>query len=582
MLFLPWLACHSQNKPAITSVLLREHVEVLASPGLKGRYPGTEGDKAASAYIASRLAEYGLELYRGDGFQPFQVRTGARQGGGNHLVVNGFNAEVGRDFVPLSISGNGEADGPLVFGGYGFRIVNEEFTWDDYQDVDVTGKIVLILLGAPDPPAGSDIDPFEDAGSVRMKILNARDRGASAVLFVAGPQYDDKDELDFGAVRESPAGLPVLRVSREFIGKALDGQGIDIPALESEMALNRKRITKYLECQASLEAEVITETAETRNVVAWIPATDTGFRQEWVVVGAHFDHLGMGGPGSSSRTPDQVAVHPGADDNASGVAGMIEIAGLLSQQKKQLRRSVLFVAFAAEEMGLLGSKHFVEESPIDLTRISAMINLDMIGRLNEERRLAVGGTGTAVEMDSLLAAIDQRGLNYATSPEGYGPSDHAAFYSAGIPVLFYSTGAHLDYHTPADTPDRLNYEAMALIATQAAAMVRSIANHGNRLTFTEAGPRTADTGRRKLKVTLGIMPDVSGTENNGLRVEFATPGKPAQLAGIAKGDLIVAMNGLPVNNIYDYMGRLQQLKPGQVVSVEVIRNGRKLVVLVQL
>ncbi|MDD3385355.1 MAG: M20/M25/M40 family metallo-hydrolase [Bacteroidales bacterium] len=576
------LASFAQNRSDNLTKSLREHVEVLASQDLEGRYPGTAGDRTASSYIADHWTDYGLTLFNSEGFQPFKVRTGVSQGVNNQLIINDVRAESGKDFIPMFVSGNGLAEGELVFAGYGFRIKDGDHRWDDFENIDVKDKIVLMLLGAPDPPADSDIDPFEDAGSLRVKILNARDQGAAAVLFVAGPRYDEKDVLEFEALRESPAGIPVLRVSRGYIGKVFAGLDMDIAALEADLAARGESLARTTNLKVSLQADVTTEWAETCNVIAWIPAVDTGLRHEWVVIGAHFDHLGMGGQGSNSRAQDTVAVHPGADDNASGVAGIIEIAGILTNQEMPLKRSVLFVAFGAEELGLLGSKYFVEEPPVDLNRISAMINLDMIGRLNEERRVNVSGTGTAVEMDSLLAAYSPHDFHYVTSPEGYGPSDHAAFYSAGIPVLYFSTGAHLDYHTPQDTPDKLDYNSMSLIISQIAELTNAIANHPSKLTFSEAGPRKADSGRRNLKVTLGIMPDVSGTSNDGLRVEFATPGKPAHQAGIRKGDRIVAMNGLSVQNIYEYMSRLQQLKAGQVVSVEVIRDERPLVFLVQL
>jgi hypothetical protein len=211
-----------------------------------------------------------------------------------------------------------------------------------------------------------------------------------------------------------------------------------------------------------------------------------------------------------------------------------------------------------------------------------MVNMDMVGRPNEEKRLAISGTGTALEMDSLLELVKPGKLTWAKSPEGPGPSDHSSFYSIDIPVLYFSTGAHLDYHTPGDTPDKLDYTNMAEIANEVSEIILDIADAPKALTFKESGPKASDSGRRKLKVTLGIMPDVSGSDNNGLRVEFAIPGKPAQLAGITKDDRIVGINGLPVTNVYDYMTRLQFLKPGQTVSVELLRGEKKIIVLVQL
>jgi hypothetical protein len=454
--------------------------------------------------------------------------------------------------------------------------------WDDFKNVDVKGKIGIILLGAPEPDKNSKEDPFESQGSIRSKLLQARDAGAKGVILVAGPVYDEKDEIEFGTLKENSAGLPVIRVKRNFLNVSLKNAGITIEEIEKKLNTSHSPVSVALGISAEIKTEVISHKAETRNVIGYLPAAKSGKNAEYVVVGAHYDHLGMGGVGSNSRVPDTVGVHGGADDNASGVSAVIEMAGRLSALASKLNRGVIFVAFTGEEMGLLGSKYFVEHSPVPTGTITAMFNLDMVGRPNEENRITISGTGTAAEMDSLLNLMVPGKLSYSRSPEGYGPSDHASFYSSGIPVFYFSTGAHLDYHTPGDTPDKLNYNVMKSLSDQVADLILSVANAPAKLTFRESGPKTNESGRRKLKVTLGIMPDVSGTDNNGLRVEFATPGKPAQLAGIKKGDRIIGINGMPVTNVYDYMTRLQTLKPGQTVSVEIMRDEKKIVVLVQL
>jgi aminopeptidase YwaD len=575
-------ACTAQNSAGISSAELKNHVQYLASQDLAGRYPGTNGDVSAAIYIRDCYRKYGLNLFPDDGFQSFQVTTGIKKGSNNFLTINGQVANSDSDFSPIPISENGKVESTLVFLGYGFRIKDDNLTWDDYEGVNARGKVAIILLGAPEPQSASEIDPFEEYGSIRLKLLNARDAGVSAVIFVAGPSYDEKDEIDFGTIKENSAGLPVIRAKRLFINQVLAEKGINIENLESNLNHFQKPTSSAFDIKVSLQADVVTQTATTQNVVGWIQAPDTGAIQEWVVVGAHFDHLGMGGMGSNSRVQDTVGVHPGADDNASGVSAMIEMAGYLASIKDQLKRSVLFVAFTGEEMGLLGSKFFVANSPFPIRRISAMINLDMVGRPNEEKKLSIGGTGTAMEIDSILNQVKPGSLVWGKSPEGFGPSDHASFYTADIPVLYFSTGAHLDYHTPADTPDKLDYNAMSEISSLVSEVVLLIATSPSQLTFVKSGQKASDSGRRKLKVTLGIMPDVSGAENNGLRVEFATPGKPAQLAGITKGDRIVAINGLPVTNVYDYMTRLQTLKPGQTVSVELVRGDKTVLILVQL
>ncbi len=319
----------------------------------------------------------------------------------------------------------------------------------------------------------------------------------------------------------------------------------------------------------------------THNVIGILKAPEGPHSDEYIVFGGHYDHLGMGGPGTGTRALGVHAVHYGADDNASGTAGVIELAGYFSGKKKELSRSMVFVAFAAEEMGLLGSKFFVENSPVELDKIAAMFNIDMIGRLKEEKSVSIGGTGTAVEFDSLLSVVQSGDLKLAFSPEGSGPSDHASFYAKDIPVLFISTGAHLDYHTPGDSVGSLNVEGMGQVTQYIADLATSIGGQ-EELTFKEAGPKRSTSNRQTIKVTLGFMPDFTDSSNEGLRVDFPTPGKPAARAGIKKGDRVVGINGLKVTNIQDYMVRMQTLEAGQIVTVEVVRDGEKIVLLVQL
>jgi hypothetical protein len=292
----------------------------------------------------------------------------------------------------------------------------------------------------------------------------------------------------------------------------------------------------------------------------------------------------MGGPGSSSRAVDTIGVHHGADDNASGVAMMLELAEKFSGTKGSHKRSIICIAFTGEEEGLLGSKHFTEDPGIDLSKVNAMINLDMVGRLNETNNLQISGVGTATGLKDLIyARTDTSVIKLTLSDEGYGPSDHSSFYGRNIPVLFYFTGAHLDYHTPADTWDKINYNGMVKISGLVFNVAEELASSEPRLVFRESGPKkdTARYGRRK-GVTLGIMPDFAGAVKNGLRADFVTPGKPAALGGMKKGDIITAINGKKVNNIQDYMFRMGQLKHGQTISVEVLRNEKKEVLLIQL
>ena len=343
----------------------------------------------------------------------------------------------------------------------------------------------------------------------------------------------------------------------------------------------KKPLSVQTKSKVSVNINVILKEAQTRNVVALLPGTDSGLKNEYIVVGAHFDHLGMGGPGSGSRMVDTSAVHNGADDNASGVAMIIQLAEKLAAQKSN-KRSIVFAAFSAEEMGLVGSKEFVNKPPVEMAKIKAMFNFDMVGRFDEKNNgLSIGGSQTGKESEELMNRLNS-GFNLAFSPEGVGPSDHASFYLQNIPVFFISTGAHPDYHTPFDDADRINYEGEKRIGDYAFALISEVANRQNDLTFQEAGPKFQRSRGGRLKVTFGIMPDYAGLEKRGLRIDAVTPGKPADKGGMKKGDIITAVEGKKVGGIHDYMSRLQALKVGQQVSVDIIRDDKPMVLIIQL
>ena len=263
---------------------------------------------------------------------------------------------------------------------------------------------------------------------------------------------------------------------------------------------------------------------------------------------------------------------------------MLELAEKFARTKGSHKRSIICIAFTGEEEGLLGSKHFTDDPGINLSKVNAMINLDMVGRLNETNNLQISGVGTAAGLKDLVyAKTDTSVIKLTLSNEGYGPSDHSSFYGKNIPVLFYFTGAHMDYHTPTDTWEKINYKGMVEISDLIFSMSKELASSDTRLQFKEAGPKVqaVQYGRGK-GVTLGIMPDFAGVVKNGLRADFVTPGKPAALGGMQKGDIITFINGKPVNNIQDYMFRMGQLKHGETISVEVLRNDKKVVLLIQL
>ena len=565
---------------AITPGELTQITGSLASDKFYGRGTGTGGDSLAALFIRKELEKAGAVPFAGTGLQPFRVNVAVEAGKNNRLSVSGREYKAGADFMPLALSSNSALNASVVFCGYGLLPSGDTLHRNDFAGLDLTGKWALVLRGFPESdPASSG---YGSISTDRIKVLNAKDKGASGVMLVSGEKWDVADNLDKPSRSEARAGLPVIQIRRNVADSILKNSALTLKELEMRAADSESPAGLMTETIVDAVADVEKKEAVTSNVIMQLEGNANA--GEYVIIGAHYDHLGMGGPGSSSRVPDTVAVHYGADDNASGVALMIELAEKLAASKTGHARSIVFVAFSGEEMGLLGSKHFVENMGIEPAAIDLMINLDMVGRMKEGNGLQVGGVGTAAGLrESVVANSDTSAIRLTFTSEGYGPSDHSSFYGKNIPVLYFTTGAHLDYHTPRDTPDKLNYEGMVRIGELLTGIVSTAASRPTRLTFTEAGPRepSGPMGRRR-GVTLGIMPDFAGNVTNGLRADFVTPGKPAALGGMVKGDIIVAIDSKSVSNIEDYMFRLSQLKPGQTVPVEVLRNGNREVLLIQL
>ncbi len=550
-----------------------KHISVLASDELQGRLAGSEGDRNADEYIREQLETVGLISNR----QEFGFLKSLSRGNNNYLIYNGVSMGDS-DFTPCSFSYDTCLTAALTFAGYGMTIKSDSVSWDDYRELDVRNKWVMVLTGYPDIPAYSDY--FETVCADRDKAMLALDKGAAGVLFVSGS--NEGDTLAHVFLKQADVSMPCFQIRRHMADSILGSCNETIDGVIQKVMQRKYPYGLSTESIVEGNAHVEKEFGVTGNRYAILEGSDASLKDQYIIIGAHYDHIGFGGKGSGSRIQDTVAVHNGADDNASGVSVLLELAARLQAEKDQIRRSLIFVAFGAEELGLLGSKYFIQHLPVSLEQVTGMINLDMVRRFDTIKGLQVGGAGTSLQGDSIIRFANQDNLKLRITPEGNGPSDHAAFYSRSIPVFYLTTGAHTDYHTPFDDPEYIHFNGLKLVSDFTERLIVAIANTSEPLVFRESGSRETDNPARRFKVTLGFMPDFSATDIEGVRVELVSKGKAAERAGIINGDIIVGIDGTKVRNIYDYMYRLSHLKKNQIISVEILRNGISEVFIVQL
>jgi len=561
-----------------TAAHLRRHIGYLASDALEGRKAGSKGAALAAAYIAKQFSSIGLVPLGDSGsyLQNFIFTAGVKLGTKNSLSVSQGNTKrtymMDEDFRPLAFSSNGEATGPLVFAGYG--ISSTDLHYDDYANLDVKGKIVLVLRYSP---AGDN--PHSDFSKympLRYKTLTAREKGAKALLVVTGAADDSSDELLKLRYDNafSSSGIPVFSVTRSAVNSWL---GKTIPSIDSLQSTvnSTKKPASFLasDINVSLSSDVIEIKDTSANVVGMLRVADTTNAQ-YLVIGAHYDHLGYGGEGSLA--PDKVEIHNGADDNASGTGGVVELARMLSTQRSSLKRNVLFISFSGEEEGLLGSQYYVKHPVTSLDNAITMINLDMVGRL-KDRTLTVQGTGTSSRWDSLLTHYNQDStfvLKFVK--DGFGPSDHSSFYGANVPVLFFFTGIHEDYHKPTDDADKINCDGEALVLKYVRDIAADIDDHLLRPDYLKTQTMASSGSEsRGFRVYVGTVPDYSET-TEGMKITAVRDNGPAAKGGLLGGDVIVKFGKFKVKNVYDYTYALQEYKPGDEVDVIVKRGGEKL------
>jgi hypothetical protein len=554
---------------------LRATVKTLADTAWTGRGPGTPGLDLAAEYLAQRFADAGLEPFgdRGTWFQEFDIATGVKLSGENHLTTRrGGPWTIERDYLPLGFSASDTVKAPVTFAGYG--ITAPEFGYDDYANVDVTGTIVLVLRYEP----GEDDSTSKFDGrlptahsDLRTKAINAREHGALGMLVVTGPRYRTGDE-ELSRLRSDAGGISsgvvAVTVTRALADTILARHGVTVALLQDAIDGSGRPHSIAYPDSVEIATGLARTMARAKNVVGRRRGADSS---RALVVGAHYDHLGLGGE-SSLAEKAYGRVHPGADDNASGTAALVALA----EEKTKPAHDRVFAAFAGEEMGLVGSAWFVEHPPLPLERVSAMLNMDMVGRLRDSK-LMVMGVGTAKEFPDLVRAENERlplerRFNLRPSEDGFGPSDQTSFYKKNVPVLMFFTGAHADYHRPSDTWEKVDAEGLARVASFVSATAGAI----DRLPAVTYQKAQGDTTRRMALrgghgAWLGTIPDYTQSEG-GVLLSGVREGSPAQAAGIQGGDSIVKIDAVKIDNIYDFTFVLQQHRPGDTIQVVVKRG----------
>ncbi len=566
--------------PGAIAERFRSGVAALASDEMEGRGLTTEGIRRAADWIEGQLKSLGLApAFDGKYRQRFDVKTGVTLAQGNRLdgVAEG-------DWTPLGFSSSGEFDGELAFAGYGIEAPSIGYT--ELEGLDLTGKVVLMLRY--EPQERDDASPFDGRrpsrwSAMRYKAMQARERGAAAVVFVTGPLQDEEtDKLPVlkNDGPESPAGIPALQVKTSVADRWLADAGIQLSDFQT--AVDRDLVPRSngatgLRVSGRVALDVTWTPAE--NLAGLIPGKGP-LADEYVVVGAHYDHLGYGGEGS--MTPNVTAIHNGADDNASGTVAALLIGALLKDRlaAADAHRAVVIALFSGEESGLAGSSRFVESPPHPIDRNTAMINLDMVGRLRDDTLIALGSDSApewAGRIEEAAGAVE--GLTVTSHGDGYGPSDQTSFYAAGVPVLHLFTGSHDVYHTPDDDPPTVDAAGGARVALFGAEIAAGLVRDPVRLTYARSSSGPAMSGdSRGYGAYLGTVPDYSAMQatEGGVLLSDVRTGGPADLAGIRGRDRIVAMAGTRIENLYDMTFALQDHRPGDTIEVVVIRDDQRL------
>ena len=582
----------AKGRAEISRVDIAEQIRWMADPAREGRRTGTEGARATADWIAKYFASNGLKAFEGSYLRAFDFPAGVEaKGEGNVVRVKvGEKVETlefGKDFRPLGFSDSGEVEGELIFGGYGLSApegAGGKFGYNSFEGMDLNGKVVLCLRYVPEGVDTERRQHLNRYAGVRYKAMLARERGAKAVLFVAGPNSANAGELMALADDSSVSGSGIIAasVSGPAAERLIGTTGKTLKELQSALDSENPHVEPAFPVKGvrvSVKSSVTHRRGSDANVVGYIPSGN-GETKEWVVVGAHYDHLGRGGGSNSmAKAGEETAVHPGADDNASGTAAMLELAAYLASEREKrpesFKRGVIFAGWSGEEIGLLGSASFVERPPVEVGGMVAYVNFDMVGRLRENK-LTLQGIGSSTQWRRLIEKRNiAAGFQLSLQNDPYLPTDTTSFYPKRIPVLNFFTGSHEDYHRPQDVAEKIDVEGVERIGQFASALVMDVAGAVEKIPYERVERSSENAGNREtLRAYIGTIPDY-GTEVKGVKITGVRAGSPAEKGGLKGGDVIVGFGAAKVANIYDYTYALDAVKIGQKVEVRVMRGDKE-------
>lgn len=576
---------------------IQHHVEFLADDALEGRMTGSDGAKHAAEYIIEQFTKFNIQPAGEEGgyLQSFQFTAGRKviteENQFTIMQTSGDSAEsfeynVNIDFLPLSFSRNGVVEGEVVFVGYGLTVPGElGVGYDSYAGIDVKDKIVVALRYVPEGVTSERRQELNRYAGLRYKAMQARENGALAFLIVAGPNSPNAGELiplDFDSSL-ADSGIVSASISSNVANKLFSNYEKKLVEVQSGLDTENPHFLGHFPLP-NVKAKIVVSIEKVKktdnNVIGQFPPDETTRTPEYIVVGAHYDHIGHGEIGSLARKGEEGQIHNGADDNASGTAVVLKLAEMFSQEYNhnpgKFTKGIIFALWSGEELGLIGSTHFVNEPVLPLQNITAYLNFDMVGRLRENK-LILQGIGSSPEWTKLIEKRNVPiGFDLTLQVDPYLPTDVTAFYPKEIPVLSFFTGGHEDYNRPTDDPETLNYTGLERISNLAYGLISELVYTDIHPEYVKVERNPSEGGNRdSLRAYLGTIPDYT-TEGEGVRISGVRAGGPADKAGLKGGDIIVEFGGKKITNIYDYTYALDAVRIGEPVDVLITRDGKQM------